>query len=68
MKLYGRLTDIDGSLKFGDDLQANLDHADAVSEGIKDSIDAFITAAAIEAPAEESYQAVWEPPGRAGNP
>ena len=61
MKLYGRLTDIDDSLKFGGDLRANLDHADAVSEGIKDSIDAFITAAAIEAPAEERYQAAWEP-------
>ena len=32
-------------LTFGDDLAANLDHADAVAEGIKDAIDRYIAAA-----------------------
>lgn len=63
MRLYGRLIDVDGSrLSFQPDLRANLDHADAVSEGIKDSIDAFITANDIPAPEEPRYHAVWEPP------
>jgi putative flavoprotein involved in K+ transport len=63
MRLYGRLVDIDGSTpRFKPDLKANLDHADAVSEGIKDSIDTFIDAHGIEAPNEARYQPVWEPP------
>ncbi|WP_328328993.1 MSMEG_0569 family flavin-dependent oxidoreductase [Kribbella sp. NBC_00382] len=62
MKLYGRLIDVQaGSLRLKPDLRANLDHADAVSEGIKDSIDAFITSKAIQAPVEARYQPVWEP-------
>ncbi len=61
MRLYGRLVDIQGALCFADDLRANLDHADAVSEGIKDSIDAFITAQGLDAPEEPRYQPVWEP-------
>jgi putative flavoprotein involved in K+ transport len=62
MRLYGRLVEVEGNnLRFRPDLRANLDHADAVSEGIKDSIDAFIDACGIEAPAEARYQAVWEP-------
>jgi putative flavoprotein involved in K+ transport len=51
MRLYGRLTGIDGTaLEFADDLKANLDHADAVAEGIKDAIDVHITAHGIAAP------------------
>ncbi|GAA0957127.1 MSMEG_0569 family flavin-dependent oxidoreductase [Kribbella koreensis] len=62
MKLYGRLVEVrDGLLCLKPDLRANLDHADAVSEGIKDSIDAFIASKAIQAPVEARYQPVWEP-------
>ncbi|TCN38886.1 putative flavoprotein involved in K+ transport [Kribbella orskensis] len=62
MNLYGRLVAIGGSdLHFATDLRTNLDHADAVSEGIKDSIDAFIGARGIQAPGESRYQPVWQP-------
>ncbi|WP_410791057.1 MSMEG_0569 family flavin-dependent oxidoreductase [Kribbella sp. C-35] len=62
MRLYGRLIDADQStLRFADDLAQNLDHADAVSEGIKDSIDAFIAAEGLDAPQEPRYQPVWQP-------
>jgi putative flavoprotein involved in K+ transport len=62
MRLYGRLTGIHGTaLDFADDLKVNLDRADAVAEGIKDGIDAHITARGIEAPSESRYVPVWEP-------
>lgn len=62
MRLYGRLTDLrDGVLRFAPDLTKNLDHADAVSEGIKDSIDAHILARGVDAPAEARYVPVWTP-------
>jgi putative flavoprotein involved in K+ transport len=62
MRLYGRLTEVrDGVLSFAGDLKENLDGADAVSEGIKDSIDAHITAEGIDAPVEARYVPVWEP-------
>jgi putative flavoprotein involved in K+ transport len=62
MRLYGRLIDADHStLRFADDLAQNLDRADAVSEGIKDSIDAFIAAERIDAPEEPRYRPVWQP-------
>jgi putative flavoprotein involved in K+ transport len=62
MRLYGRLTDIrGGKVGFDTDLRKNLDAADAVSEGIKDSIDSFITARGINAPGEKRYVPVWEP-------
>ncbi|HEY0451242.1 MSMEG_0569 family flavin-dependent oxidoreductase [Actinophytocola sp.] len=62
MRLHGRLTGIDGArLRFADDLKKNLDGADAVSEGIKDSIDDYLAAAGIDAPAEERYVPGWEP-------
>lgn len=62
MRLYGRLTDVSfGRLRFADDLAANLDHADQVSESIKDSIDAFVAAQKIDAPAEARYVPVWRP-------
>ncbi|MGW5332608.1 MSMEG_0569 family flavin-dependent oxidoreductase [Streptomyces bauhiniae] len=65
MRLYGRLTDVDGPvLEFADDLKVNLDHADAVAEGIKDAIDAYIDANGIEAPGEARYVPVWEPAGQ----
>lgn len=62
MRLYGRLTEVTGTaLEFADDLKVNLDHADAVAEGIKDAIDAHITAHGIAAPDEPRYVPVWEP-------
>jgi len=62
MRLYGRLTGIaGGTARFGPDLRHNLDHADAVSESIKDSIDEYIAAKGIEAPAEARYTPVWTP-------
>ncbi|GAA3793558.1 MSMEG_0569 family flavin-dependent oxidoreductase [Amycolatopsis tucumanensis] len=62
MRLYGRLTGINGGrLTFAQDLSHNLDAADAVSEGIKDSIDTWITAHAIDAPHEDRYVPVWQP-------
>ncbi|KMS66130.1 MSMEG_0569 family flavin-dependent oxidoreductase [Prauserella rugosa] len=62
MRLYGRLSDVDsGVLRFRPDLTKNLDAADAVSEGIKDSIDAYLSSAGIDAPMEERYVPVWEP-------
>ncbi|WP_086840084.1 MSMEG_0569 family flavin-dependent oxidoreductase [Amycolatopsis kentuckyensis] len=62
MQLYGRLDTVrSGQLSFADDLRRNLDAADAVSEGIKDSIDAFIAQRGIEAPREPRYRPVWEP-------
>lgn len=65
MRLYGRLTEVGGTaLEFADDLKVNLDHADAVAEGIKDAIDAHITAHGIAAPDEPRYVPVWEPDGR----
>jgi putative flavoprotein involved in K+ transport len=69
MQLCGRLvqTTTGGVLTFADDLGENLDAADAVSESIKDSIDAHIAASAIAAPHEPRYPPVWAPtdPGEA---
>ncbi|GAA4540676.1 MSMEG_0569 family flavin-dependent oxidoreductase [Pseudonocardia xishanensis] len=63
MRLHGRLHRIgdDGALHFGPELRANLDGADAVAEGIKDSIDAYIEANGIDAPVEERRAPVWAP-------
>ena len=62
MRLYGRLRTLDGpAVTFGADLAANLDHADAVADGIKDAIDRYLDAAGIDAPAEQRYRPVWRP-------
>jgi putative flavoprotein involved in K+ transport len=62
MRLYGRLTGIAGATAyFGGDLGRNLDHADAVSESIKDTIDEHIAAWGIPAPIEARYTPVWAP-------
>ncbi|MGB3772513.1 MAG: MSMEG_0569 family flavin-dependent oxidoreductase [Rhodococcus sp. (in: high G+C Gram-positive bacteria)] len=63
MRLYGRLTDVDGEgrLHFAPTLEQSLDAADAVSEGIKNDIDAFIERSGIDAPIEERYVPVWRP-------
>lgn len=69
MALHGRLTGVsNGRLTFGRDLRANLDGADAVSESIKDSIDAYIANQGIDAPVEARYTPVWEPGPEAENP
>jgi putative flavoprotein involved in K+ transport len=63
MRLHGRLAAVTGGrLDFAGDLGQNLDRADAVSESIKDSIDAFIEATSTEAPPEPRYTPVWQPP------
>ncbi len=62
MQLYGRLRDVrDGALVFEDDLERNLDGADAVAESIKTTIDAHIERVGIDAPAEARYAPVWKP-------
>jgi putative flavoprotein involved in K+ transport len=62
MRLYGVLTGLRGTtLTFADDLAANLDAADRVSENAKDLIDRHIDAAGIDAPAEARYAPVWAP-------
>jgi putative flavoprotein involved in K+ transport len=65
MRLYGHLTGVeDGRPQFADDLAANLDHADAVADGIKDAIDRYIESTGISAPVEPRYVPVWHPTGR----
>jgi putative flavoprotein involved in K+ transport len=63
MRLYGRLTGATtgGGLTFADDLARNLDGADAASDSVKNSIDAYIEAAGLDAPAEARYVPVWTP-------
>jgi putative flavoprotein involved in K+ transport len=62
MRLYGRFHDIaDGVAHFGDDLGRNLDGADKSSDNIKDSIDNYIAASGVAAPAEARYVPVWQP-------
>ncbi|WP_432241487.1 MSMEG_0569 family flavin-dependent oxidoreductase [Herbaspirillum robiniae] len=62
MQLYGRFDALEGDVaQFGPGLQRFLDDADAVSESIKDSIDKFIAANGIDAPAEARYVPVWQP-------
>nr|WP_308129128.1 MSMEG_0569 family flavin-dependent oxidoreductase [Actinoplanes polyasparticus] len=62
MQLHGRLLSVDDTTAtFGDDLARNLDNADAVAEGIKDAIDAYVERAGLDAPAETRYEPVWTP-------
>jgi putative flavoprotein involved in K+ transport len=62
MHLHGRLNDITRSgLEFGDDLEGSLDRADASSERIKRTIDAFIASNDISAPEEPAYTPPWKP-------
>lgn len=62
MKLYGRLTDVQGDrLTFQPNLRQNLDQADAVAESIKKTIDTFIEKNGLEVPVDSPYQPVWQP-------
>ena len=62
MQLYGRLLNIDAhGFELGDDLERNLDKADATSERIKSTIDQYLENAGIAAPTEARYQPVWRP-------
>lgn len=62
MKLYGRLLEvIDDTLQFAPTLESSLDAADSVAESIKNSIDAYIEHAGIDAPTENRYTPVWRP-------
>ncbi|SDC58545.1 MSMEG_0569 family flavin-dependent oxidoreductase [Actinokineospora iranica] len=62
MRLHGRLSAVGaGVVEFADDLRRNLDNADAVSESIKDSIDAFIAGRHLVAPEEPRSVPVWAP-------
>jgi putative flavoprotein involved in K+ transport len=65
MQLHGRLLDIDQhGLRLGDDLEQNLDRADATDNRIKNNIDDYIVRNQIEAPPEPRYRAVWRPESR----
>jgi putative flavoprotein involved in K+ transport len=67
MRLYGRLKTVeDGVFRFADDLEHNLDQADAVSESIKDTIDTYIASNGISAPDEPRYTPVWRPSDQLG--
>jgi putative flavoprotein involved in K+ transport len=68
MALHGRLagTSTAGTATFAADLAGNLDAADAVSESIKDSIDAYIGKDGIPAPDEPRYTPAWVPPAPPG--
>jgi putative flavoprotein involved in K+ transport len=62
MQLHGRITGVRGErVELAADLRHNLDQADAAAEKIKTSIDRFIEAEGIEAPAEARYVPVWQP-------
>jgi putative flavoprotein involved in K+ transport len=62
MALYGRLVGVDDALlTFAPTLERNLDSADAVAEGIKDLIDAYIDREGIDALREARYVPVWRP-------
>lgn len=63
MQLLGHVSTISGTqLELADDLTRNLDRADEVCEGIKDTIDRHIESAGVEAPFEARPERLWEPP------
>jgi len=66
MQLHGRLSEItEGELRFRNDLQQNLDSADAAAERIKGNIDQYIDKQGLEAPPEPPYEPVWQPQDQA---
>ena len=57
LRLHGRLNDIrHGTLQFRDDLEHNLNQADAAAEGIKRQIDDFIEQHGLDMPPEPAPQ------------
>jgi putative flavoprotein involved in K+ transport len=62
MQLHGRSTGLVGTtMTFAPNLAKNLAGADAVSDAIKNDIDAYIERAGIDAPTEPRYVPVWTP-------
>ena len=63
MTLHGHLADVaDGRLRFADDLEADLDAADAVYNGINQAIDQWIAQQGLAVPEGPSvYEPVWRP-------
>ena len=62
MELYGRVTGLTGDvLEIAQDLRANLDQADKVYNSINASIDKWIAANGVDAPAQAPYAPVWQP-------
>ena len=62
MHLYGRLTDFtDGSLRFANDLEKNLDAADTSYNNICAMIDKYIDAQNIAAPPGHRTTPIWRP-------
>jgi putative flavoprotein involved in K+ transport len=62
MSLYGRLKDVvNGRMMFEPNLEANLDEADRVYNGINALIDRHIADKRIDAPSGSIYQPVWTP-------
>jgi putative flavoprotein involved in K+ transport len=70
MTLHGRLASVstNGTAAFAADLERNLDAADAVSESIKDSIDAYVAEKGIDAPGEPRRSLAWAPSGDGSGP
>lgn len=64
MQLHGLLAGLDdGVMQFEPGLQAALDRADQVYNGINASIDKYIAAQGIDAPPPSVYEPVWQPDG-----
>lgn len=64
MQLHGLLAGLeDGVMQFERGLQAALDRADQVYNGINAAIDKHIAAQGIEAPPPSVYEPVWQPDG-----
>jgi putative flavoprotein involved in K+ transport len=62
MKLYGLFKDIrDGKILFGNNLNEDLNKAEAAAQSIKDRIDQYIESKNIKAPLEPPYNAPWSP-------
>ncbi|PXW29088.1 UNVERIFIED_CONTAM: putative flavoprotein involved in K+ transport [Williamsia faeni] len=62
MQLHGRSTGLVGTtMTFAPNLAKNLAGADAVSDAIKNDIDAYIERTGIDAPTEPRYVPVWTP-------
>jgi putative flavoprotein involved in K+ transport len=62
MSLYGRLKDVaNGRMIFEPNLEANLDGADRVYNGINALIDRYVAEKGIEAPPGSVYEPVWTP-------